>query len=127
MISTDRPLCARRDRTEATAWLVPSRPAVLSSLPPLWVNRTACAAANSTPRAIAYYHRTLAPLAAAADGPGFCDWGVKKQLKDRIKKVLPGLQMPDFIHIVIGGIMLFTAEAVRRFSDATLLISANQC
>jgi hypothetical protein len=59
---------------------------------------------------------------AAADAPGFCDWGVKKQLKDRIKKVLPGLQMPDFIHIVIGGIMLFTAEAVRRFSDATLLM-----
>ena len=36
--------------------------------------------------------------------------------------MLPGLQIPDFIHIVIGGIMLFTAEAVKRFSDATLLM-----
>ena len=30
--------------------------------------------------------------------------------------------MPEYIHIVIGGIMLFTAAAVRRFLDSTLLM-----
>ncbi|KAL1499334.1 hypothetical protein AB1Y20_011541 [Prymnesium parvum] len=73
-------------------------------------------------RLLLEYIRFLDPNAVALYGPGFCDWGVKKQLKERIKRVLPGLHIPDFIHIVIGGIMLFTAEAVRRFSDATTLM-----
>jgi hypothetical protein len=55
-------------------------------------------------------------------GPGFCDWGVKRALKARIADALPGVRLPRFVHIVIGGIMLFTSAAVEAFSDATLLM-----
>ena len=48
-------------------------------------------------------------------GPGFCDWGVKAPLKAQISEVL-GMPMPEYIHVVIGGIMLFTAAAVRAFT-----------
>ena len=56
-------------------------------------------------------------------GPGFCDWGVKRELKEKISEVL-GMAVPEYIHIVIGGIMLFTAAAVKRFTDTTLLMQA---
>ena len=54
-------------------------------------------------------------------GPGFCDWGVKAKLKSQISATL-GMAMPEYIHVVIGGIMLFTAAAVRAFTDSTLLM-----
>lgn len=63
------------------------------------------------------HHRD--PKEVALYGPGFCDWGVPEKVRKRIREALP-LQVPDFIHVVIGGIMLFTAEAVRRFTDATV-------
>ena len=61
------------------------------------------------------------PHELALYGPGYCDWGVKRELKEKISMTL-NMQMPDFIHIVIGGIMLFTAAAVKRFTDSTLLM-----
>lgn len=61
------------------------------------------------------------PNELAIYGAGFCDWGVRRALKERIATVLD-VPLPDFIHIFIGGIMLFTSAAVRRFSDATMLM-----
>jgi hypothetical protein len=54
-------------------------------------------------------------------GPGFCDWGIKASLKKRIAPLVD-VPLPDFIHIVIGGIMLFSQAAVRRFSNANTLM-----
>lgn len=72
--------------------------------------------------------RTLAQFVSRRDphelalyGPGFCDWGVSARLKHRISTTLE-VALPRFIHIVIGGIMLFTQAAVRRFADATALL-----
>ena len=56
------------------------------------------------------HHRD--PQALVLYGPGFCDWGVKADLKAQISAAL-GMPMPEYIHVVIGGIMLFTAAAVR--------------
>jgi hypothetical protein len=42
------------------------------------------------------------PNELAIYGPGFCDWGVRRALKERIATVLD-VPLPDFIHIVIGG------------------------
>ena len=55
------------------------------------------------------HHRD--PQALVLYGPGFCDWGVKGKLKARIAETL-GMPMPEYIHVVIGGIMLFTSAAV---------------
>jgi hypothetical protein len=55
------------------------------------------------------HHRD--PQALVLYGPGFCDWGVKGKLKARISETL-GMPMPEYIHVVIGGFMLFTAAAV---------------
>ena len=49
------------------------------------------------------------------------EWGVRSSLKERIAALID-VPLPTFIHIVIGGIMLFTHAAVKRFSDATLLM-----
>ena len=61
------------------------------------------------------------PREVAIFGPGFCDWAVKGPIKERISRAL-AVSLPSMIHIVIGGIMLFTLAAVERFTDATTLL-----
>ena len=70
---------------------------------------------------LANFLRARDPTELALYGPGFCDWGVKRELKEKIATVLD-VALPEYIHIVIGGIMLFSAAAVERFSDANLLM-----
>ena len=65
---------------------------------------------------------TRNPNELALYGPGFCDWGVKASLKEKIATAISDVTLPQFIHIVIGGIMLFTSAAVKQFSDATMLM-----
>lgn len=57
------------------------------------------------------------PQERALYGPGFCDWGVRHELKARAAKIL-SLQMPKFIHIIIGGIMIFTSAAIKLFTES---------
>ena len=55
-------------------------------------------------------------------GPGFCEWGVSSDLKKQISSAISEVKLPQMMHIVIGGIMLFTSAAVKQFSDATVLM-----
>ena len=55
-------------------------------------------------------------------GPGFCEWGVSSDLKKQISSAISDVKLPQMMHIVIGGIMLFTSAAVKQFSDATVLM-----
>ena len=61
------------------------------------------------------------PSEVALYGPGFCDWGVRSEVRRQASKLLDH-PMPDFIHMVIGGIMLFTSAAVRRFSEPMVVM-----
>jgi len=58
------------------------------------------------------------PTELALYGPGFCEWGVPFKVMARAGELLGVTQMPPAVHIVIGGIMLFTAAAVKKFTDA---------
>ena len=58
------------------------------------------------------------PSELALYGPGFCDWGVKADVMKQAGDLLGVPKMPPAVHIVIGGIMLFSSAAARRFTDA---------
>ena len=73
------------------------------------------------PRQLLSFVRRRDPTELAIYGPGFCDWGVRRKHKEMIAATL-GVTLPQFLHIVIGGIMLFTHAAVKQFSDATVLM-----
>lgn len=57
------------------------------------------------------------PTELALYGPGFCEWGVPAKVMAKAGALLGIDPMPPAVHIVIGGIMLFTAAAVRKFAD----------
>jgi len=64
------------------------------------------------------------PRQVALYGPGFCEWGVPAKVMAKAGKLLGVARMPPAVHIVIGGIMLFTAAAARKFTEAQ---SVMQC
>ena len=74
------------------------------------------------PERLAAFVSARDPSELALYGPGFCDWGLKASVLAKAASLLSIAQMPPAVHLAIGGIMLFTAAAAKRFTDATAVM-----